>query len=338
MLDGSVPSMSEGRDYRVTAEIPEVVDDSIAVYFGAVGEDLLMSVGSTAPSGDPALDDPRGDSLVIVNHAGEVVKVIAQHGTSSKPAYIVDALVSEDFLVWVETPQANYEAMPWKMYSYNLKSGDEEKIASYEDFGIEYPPWTSEKGLRPQVIGQSVYFVAVDHLDAKRGIRDRSVYQVPIRGGTDPELVVPAAGEVYSYKETVLDVEIGKSLYTWDPLAGTKGKVPGSKLDASCGSFSNEDVRVSCSDGVLIIDSSTYGDFKIETGGEDVGYLNATNRWVSFSTLDQAYVLDLRRGRLMKMPGSSNSGIGRFAGDELMYVKQDGAGGTSPLISLLPSS
>lgn len=71
--------------------------------------------------------------------------------------------------------------------------------------------------------------------------------------------------------------------------------------------------------------------------GKDTGYINATSRWVGFSTSGRAYVLDLKRGRLMGLKRAQSSSTAHRLGNELEYAKlNDGTHPPIPHVALLP--
>ena len=280
-LSKSTPWMVAGEDYKVKSQVPTSLLGAPTVYLDRAGRVMVMSV--SAPK------NASGDALAAVEDGSNKTTILAQHGTPQAPRYIVSAVVAGHTIVWVETTQSNLDSMPWQMYTYDLDSGTEKHIASYEWFKIANPPWPSDLAIQPQVIGNWIYFVAVDHLDRAKSIRDRSAYRVPINGGRDPELVVPDAGQVYA-DGTKLQAEIKGELVGWDPARG-----------------------------------------------KDTGYLNATSRWVSFSTPAQGYVLDLKRGRLMGLKGAQGTSASHFTGNMLEYaILNDGSSPPIPHIALLP--
>lgn len=334
-LSKSTPLMVAGKDYKIESQVPTSVNGAPSVYLDRADRLQVMSVSATGSSERP---NTGGDALAALEEGSKKPTILAEHGTPHAPRYIVDAVVAGRIIVWVETTQANMESMPWQIYTYDLDAGVEKHIASYKWFKIPNPPWPSDKALRPQVIGNWVYFVAVDHVDLAKRVRDRSIYRVPINGGRDPELVVPDAAQVYADGKK-LQAEIQGELVGWDPSHGRNGRIAQTALPATCGSFANEGVRVTCAGKSknLRVDSPLYGTYTIDVRGKDVGYLNATSRWVGFSTSAHAYVLDLKRGRLMRPKGAQSSSTAHLRGNELEYAKlNDGTRPPIPHISLLP--
>ena len=337
-LSKSTPSIVEGKDYAVLFRVPTLLDGAPAIYLARADRRLVMSVAAPGPGAHTGAESDSGSALATLEEGGKTPKFLAQHGTVKAPRYIVSAVAAGHKIVWVETTQSNMESMPWQMYSYDLDSGVEKHIASHEWFKIADPPWPSDRAIQPQVVGNWVYFIAVDHLDAVKGIRGRSAYRVPIDGGKDPELIVPNAAQIYA-DGSQLQAEVNGKLVGWDPTRGKDGRDTRPALPGTCGTFVNQGVRVTCSgtSKKLRVDSPRYGNFTIDVGGKDTGYFNATNRWVSFSTSAHAYVLDLKRGRLMGLRGAQSTSTSPFSGNRLEYAKLDnGSHPPLPQIAFLP--
>lgn len=335
-LSPAPPSFEEGDDYTVTSRIPTVLEGQQAVYFARADGRLIMSLSGTSESGDPSEDDPRGGTLVSVDPKTKNVETLARHGKPGSPRYVVDVTVAGETVVWVETTQPNYDAMPWRMYALDLETGVEKELASYRELGIEDPPWPSPDAIRPQVVGDDVYVVAVDRVDDRHDVVQTSVYRVPLTGGT-PERVVPRATGAWAAGRG-LDVLLDDRLVRWDPRRGPSGEVADDGMPADCGAFATTGVRVACTtaDGHrrLTVETTEHGRSTVDLGTHTVGYLNGTSDWVSFSTGDRAYLLDLRRGRLSSLPGSTDTGTSRLSGRSFLYVKQTSTPDAMRLVTL----
>jgi hypothetical protein len=334
-LSPAPPSFTEGDDYTVKSRIPTVLDGQRVVYFDRVGGRLIMSLSGTSKSGQPSEDDPRGGALISVDPKTNDVTELARHGKPGSPRYIVDVAVAGKTVVWVETTQGNYDAMPWRLYALDLQTGEEKELASHRQLGIKDPPWPSPDAIRPQVVGDDVYVVAVDRVDDQQNVVQTSAYRVPLNGGR-LEKVVPKATGAWAAGRN-LDVLVDSTLARWDPDRGSPGEVTGAELPADCGAFAAKGVRVACTtaDGRrLTVESTEHGRFTVNIGKNTVGYLNGTDDWVSFSTGDRAFLLDLRRGRLFSLPGSNDTGSRRLSGSSFIYVKQTSSPDAVRLVTL----
>lgn len=322
-LKPAPPAFTEGEDYTVRSRIPTVLDGERVVFFDRAGDRLIMSLSGTSESGAPSEDDPRGGALVSVDPRTGDIETLARHGKPGSPRFIVDVAVAGDTVVWVETTQGSYEAMPWRMYALDLRTGEQKELASYRQLGITNPPWPSPEAIQPQIVGDDVYIVAVDRVDEAQNVLQTSAYRVPLTGGT-LEKVVPKAAAVWAAGRE-LDVLLDGTLVRWDPARAETGEVTDSRLRADCGAFAAQGVRIACTkpDGRrLTVTSTEHGRFTVDLGKNTVGYLSGTSEWVSFSTGDHAYLLDLRRAKLFSLPGSNDSGSTRLSGRTFLYVKQ----------------
>lgn len=335
-LSPAPASFKEGDDYTVKSRIPTVLDGQRVVYFDRVGGRLIMSLSGTSKSGQPSEDDPRGGALISVDPKTSDVTELARHGKPGSPRYIVDVAVDGETVVWTETTQGNYDAMPWRLYALDLKTGEEKELASYQQLGIENPPWPSPDAIRPQVVGDDVYVVAVDRVDDQQNVVQTSAYRVPLTGGRLEKVVPKATGAWAAGRE--LDVLVDSTLARWDPDRGSSGEVTGAGLPADCGAFAAKGVRVACTtvDGRrrLTVESTEHGRSTVDLGKNTVGYLNGTTDWVSFSTGDRAYLLDLGRGKLFSLPGSNDTGSRRLSGSSFIYVKQTSSPDAMRLVTL----
>lgn len=336
-LSPAPPSFTEGDDYIVRSRIPTILEGQQAVYFDRADGRLIMSLSGTSESGAPSEDDPRGGALISVDPKTNDVTELARHGKPGAPRYIVDVAVAGKTVVWVETTQGNYDAMPWRLYALDLETGKEKELASYQELGIKDPPWPSPDAIRPQVVGDDVYVVAVDRVDAQQNVVQTSAYRVPLTGGK-LEKVVPKATATWAAGRG-LDVLVDSTLARWDPDRGSSGDVTRAGLPADCGAFAAQGVRVACTtaDGRrrLTVESTEHGRSTVNLGKNTVGYLNGTDDWVSFSTGDRAYLLDLRRGKLFSLPGSNDTGSSRLTGSNFIYVKQTSSPDAMRLVTLV---
>jgi len=349
VVDDETPSMAKGQDYRETVQIPARRGEWGLVYHGRSGDTLVLGQLGESADGTGRKKDPRGEHLVLFDLATKTYEDLRHHGTSEAPSYLATSAVSGRHVVWVEHSETDLYHFTWEMYSYDLDSGKEHKIASHASFGIERPPPTTPDGTWPVVLGEWVYFAALDKLG--KGPRDShgSVYRVPLAGGSEPERIVPGAYDVRRFGDHLM-VQIKGDVLQWDPAKGETGEIKGTRQNSSCGFRANQETTILCprkgDASLLQVTSPEHGSFTVDIGDRGgPAYLNVTSRWATFCADEEGYVLDLERGRLMKMEGSQGAGWTDFDGDELIYVNYALGDNptryeqkTMPLIELLPAS
>ncbi|WP_332643003.1 hypothetical protein [Aeromicrobium sp.] len=342
--DAKVPALVEGKDYRVVTEYPYTIDGKTARHYG-----LLKSGVSYAKLSPPASEMPTpehpvpaipSDTLVSFDLKTGNVTLIAAHGTDTKPAFIVDATRNDDFIVWVETSDSTYESMRWEIFSHELKTGKTRKIGSSEELGVENPPIPTRRGIRPELVGKSIYVVAVSAFDGSTVASiATAIYGAPIDGSAGLTKIVDDADDVFADGKNLRFARDGE-LKKWDLGKNKEVSSSVAPVDDPCGTFYNEGVLVQCdASGEVTITEKNGSQTVIKDLPVPLANFNATNRWVGFSTESQSYVYDLKRNRLGKLKGSSEFGIDRFKGARLKYAKQHQDppfDPTIPLIELLP--
>jgi len=347
--DAETPWAKEGRDYRVIDRIPSVIDDRMVNYQGTASDGTqVLSRSDLGPDLDQAKADPRGSAVMVRDPATGDAEVVAQHGTTDQWLQDTGITVAGTKAVWIDTPSTSLYEEPWELYVYDTSTGTETHLASHEYFGIENPPMPNLNGVVPHVTDDFVYFPAVDEVRKSdpAGYGRASIYRAPIDGGGDPELIAKGGVGVFGDADPGrLQVRFEDRIVQWDPARGADGEVAGSSLPAPHGSFANEGVRVAYDRDAawITIESDRHGEFAIDLDSDtNAGYLNATSRWVSF-TVDtegeqQGFLLDLERGRLMRLEGVVNSSTTRLRGNryDLTPDWEETPPKTFPLIALLP--
>lgn len=347
-VSGTTPFAKEGKDFRIVGGTPAVIEGRMAFYRGTASDGTEVLVRSdTAPPSAESSPDPRGNALILRNPDTGSVKTIAQPGTPDRWLQIVDVVVAGDQVVWTDTPSRSLYELPWAMHTYDIATGKSIQLASSDDFGIENPPLPGLKGVVPHVAEGYAYFPAVDEVNKSdpEGYGHASIYRVPLQGG-DPELVAKGANEVYGDADpSKIQVRFsGERIVQWDPAKGPDGEVRGTSVPAPEEAFANDGTLVTADSSAGVqVDSPKHGRFSVKLPKGARGYyLNATDRWASF-TVDrnseqQGYLLDLQRGRLMRLKGVWNASTVRSHGN-LIDVPLDWEAElpkSFPLIALLP--
>jgi len=349
VIDDGTPSAVKGQDYRETIQVPTQRDGWGLAFGGRRGDTLVLAQTDESADGSGEKKDPRGEHMVLFDMTQHTFVDLPYHGTVGAPSYLAATAVAGRRVLWTERSETDLYHFTWEMYSYDLDSGEERKIASHAMFGIEHPPPTTFDGVWPVVLGDWVYFAAVDKMGKEPKDAHGSVYRVPLDGDADPERIVPGAYDVRRFGDHLM-VQIKGDVLQWDPAKGESGEIKGTRQSSSCGFRTNQETTILCprkgDASVLEVTSPEYGSFTVDIGDRSgPGYLNVTRRWASFSADEEGYVLDLKRGRLMKLDGAQDAGWTDFEDGELMY--QNFALGddpmvyeqkTMPLIELLPAS
>ncbi len=347
-VSGATPVAKEGRDFRVVGETPAVIDGRMAFYRGTAADGTEVLVKSdTGPPSSGTEPDPRGNALILRDPDDGSVETISQPGTRERWIQVVDVIVAGNQVVWTDTPSRSLYELPWRMFAYDIATGKKKQLASSDDFGIENPPLPGLKGIVPHVAEDYVYFPAVDEVKKSdpEGYGRASIYRVPFEGG-DPELVAKGANEVYGDADpSKIQVRFGGDrIVQWDPAQGPDGEVRETSTPAPEEAFANDGTRVTADSSAGVqVDSPKHGRFTVKLpNGARAYYLNATDRWVSF-TVDRnseqkGYLLDMKMGKLTRLEGVWNASTVRSHGN-LLDVPLDWEADlpeSFPLISLLP--
>ena len=349
VIDDETPSMVKDEDYRETLHVPARRDGWGLGYEGRRGSTLVLGQTDESADGSGDQKEPRGEHLVLFDTAKRTFVDLPYHGTADAPSYLANVALSSHHVVWTEHADTHVLSSTWEMYSYDLDSGEGRKIASHASFGIEHPPTTTADGTWPVVLDDWVYFATVDKVGKAPEDLHGSVYRVPLDGGAKPERIVPGAFDVRRFGDHLM-VQIKGEVLQWDPAKGESGEIKGTRQNSSCGFRTNQGTTILCprkgDASLLQVTSPEHGSFTIDIGDRSgPAYLNVTSRWASFCADEEGYVLDLERGRLMKMEGSQGAGWNDFEGNELDY-KNFSLGpdpihyeqATFPLIELIPVS
>lgn len=324
----SIPTMVEGTDYRVTGTLPSQIDGGTAGYYD-VGREHALAVRYAPQRSDT-------DRLLTVDVPDGRVRPLVEAGGRGKRS-IPEATSGDGFIVWLQTDATSYDSLNWDIYSYETATRTRRRIASSVELGIDDPPWPSFSSIRPQVVGDQVYWAAVEQLTS--GAPRTAVYRAPLDGAEPMTKVVDDATDVYADGRDLWFQRDGRML-AWDVSAGAEKKADTASVERPCGGFFHDGtlVQVDCGGGGALVITEASGRRTTLQGVDDPGYLNATSRWVGYSTGGQAYVYDLQRRRLMRMAGSQGTSARDFSGNRLFYLRQSAQASdpTFPMIALLP--
>lgn len=360
-----VPTLREGEDYRVVTRLPFSVNGVPYRHVGLLSADLAYGVLSPADaSGVPgAPGPPPTQKLVELKPRTGDLRVLADHGTRSRPTYISTVARNDKYIVWIENPETNLYAFSWEMYSFELSTGKEKKIASYRELGIKQPPWPSMKGIRPQLAGDNIYWVAVaglkDPRSADSGRQDTpddaaerdgfgvqtGVFEVPADGSATMKRIasgIQDVTDVFPDGDNLVLERRGRA-DVWNLSSGRRQPPSVARVQRPCGIDFNEGVLAQCSGNSAIVITEPSGKVTTLTNlPGPVQYLNVTSRWVGFSNEEQAYLFDLKRGRFGRLAGASALSDERFKGGQLHYYRQSftprADDATFPLIELTAGS
>jgi hypothetical protein len=243
------------------------------------------------------------------------------------------------FVVWLQSAPDSYNSLTWDLYSYEMATRTKRRIASSSELGIKDPPWPSFESIRPQIVGDHVYWAAVTSVEGRTA--KTAIFEAPLDGAESMTKVIDDATDVYADGDD-LWFQRGGEMHAWDISAGREKKARVAPVEKPCGGYFHEGtlVQVDCAGFVVITEKS--GRRTTVRDVDDVGYLNATSRWVGFSNGDQAYVYDLQRQRLMRLKDSQGSSAKDFDGNRMFYAPgnadADGTQDPPPIqyIALLP--
>lgn len=348
VVSASTPFAAEDVDFRVVGRTPSVIGGRMVFYRGTASDGTQVLVRSDeGPPASRSAPDPRGSALIVRDPDTGRTRTIARPGSRARWAQVADVVVVGNRIVWTDTPSRSLYELPWRMHLHDLGTGVTRELASSDDFGIENPPLPGLKGLVPHVTAGHAYFAAVDEVRESdpEGYGRASIYRVPLAGG-DPELVAKGANEVYGDADPArVQVRFGGDrIVQWDPGREVDGEVRGTSLRAPEEAFAHDGTRVTADHSAgLRVESLHHGRFAVRLPDGARGYyLNATERWVSF-TVDlrgeqKGYLLDLQRGRLLRLRGAWNASTVRSHGNltDVPLDWQDEMPRSFPVIGLLP--
>lgn len=320
----SVPTMVEGTDYRVVDEVPSRIDGGNTAYYD-IGDDQALAV-RFAP------DSSGTDRMVTVDLSSGRTTSLFTAGQRGKPS-MPEVTRGDGFVVWLQTDATTYDSLNWDLYSYETATKTRRRIASSADLGIDDPPWPSFSSIRPRVVGDQVYWAAVEQLTS--GTPRTAVYRAPLDGSEPMSKVIDDATDVYPDGDDLWFQRDGRML-AWDVSAAAEKTVDTAPVEEPCGGFFHEGtlVQLECAGRGSLVITEASGRRTTLQALDRPGYLNATSRWVGYSTGGQAYVYDLERRRLMRLKGSQGTSAEDFSGNRMLYARPDAA--TYPYIALLP--
>ena len=337
-----VPFMAEGKDYRVVRDVPAEIGGRTMTYY-AVRDDGASALAVQYPSDDDQQEAgaPAPNRLLTVDlQTGERTALPTQDADSDLTD-ITEVSRGNGYLVWLQSEPDSYNSLTWDLYSYETATKTKRRIAASSELGVKDPPWPSFESIRPQIVGDDVYWAAVEAV--KGDTPTTAVYRAPLDGSEPMSKVIGGATDVYADGHDLWFQRDGR-MVAWDVSAGAEKKADTPEVEKPCGGYFHEGtlVQVDCSGKGTLLITEKSGRHTTLRDVDAPGYLNATSRWVGYSVDDQAYVYDLKRQRLMRMKDSQGYSAQDFSGNRMFYVQQhsgtsdDPREPTYPYIALLP--
>lgn len=335
----TVPTMIEGQDYRVVADLPSDLDGKTADYYEVLDDSALAIEDAPAEEKREA-STPPPDRLVTVDLATGATQLLAR-ATANGMTSIAEVSRGRGFVVWLQSDANSYDSLNWDIYSYELSTKTKRRIASSAELGIKDPPWPSFESIRPQMVGDHVYWAAVESVEGSTATT--AIYEAPLDGAESMTKVIDDATDVYADGDDLWFQRDGRML-AWDVSAGAEKKADTAAVEEPCGGYFHEGtlVQVDCGGKGSLVITEKSGRRTTLRDVDSPGYLNSTSRWVAYSVDDQAYVYDLERQHLMRLEGSQGYSAQDFSGNRMFYIRQhfgtpdDPDEPTYPYIALLP--
>ncbi len=336
----SVPALTEGRDYRLVKNLPVDVDGKRADYVANLDGDTTLAVLDATEDDKREAGTPPPDHLVSVDPASGTTQLLAR-ATADGMTSIAEVSQARGFIIWLQSDANSYDSLNWDLYSYETETETKRRIASSSELGIKDPPWPSYQSIRPQIVGNHVYWAAVE--SAKGSSVSTAIYEAPLNGASSMTKVIDDATDVYADGDDLWFRRDGRML-AWDVSAGVEKKADTARVTKPCGGHFHEGtlVQVDCAGKGSLVITEKSGRRTTLRDVDHPGYLNTTSRWVGYSVDDQAYVYDLKRQRLMRLKGSQGYSAKDFSGNRMLYIRQhfgtpdDPYEPTYPYIALLP--
>ncbi|MBD8607536.1 hypothetical protein IFT73_11765 [Aeromicrobium sp. CFBP 8757] len=338
----TVPAMVEGTDYRVVRDVPAEIGGETMTYY-AVRDDGSSAVAVRYPSDkdQQTAGAPSPDRLLTVDLETGGTKALFTRDDDSELTDITEVSRGNGYLVWLQSAPDSYSSLTWDLYSYDLATKTERRIASSAELGIDDPPWPSFESIRPQIVGDDVYWAAVEAV--KGNTPATAIYRAPLDGADPMTKVIDDATDVYADGGDLWFQRDGQML-AWDASEGAEKKAGTAAVHQPCGGYFHEGtlVQIDCGGKGSLVVTEKSGRRTTLRDVDGPGYLNATSRWVGYSIDGQAYVYDLSRQRLMRMKGAQGYSAQDFSGNRMFYIQQhsgtadDPHDATYPYIALLP--
>lgn len=130
------------------------------------------------------------DDLALLNVSSGRLVVVPRPAAASPATGIADVVVSRRWLVWAETTSTDLFTLPWRLYSFNRRSGETAFLAaSSDEFGTPAP--TPTDGLHLTLDRKHVYFTAITAV--RRHHLETNVVRMPADGHGRREIVARGA-------------------------------------------------------------------------------------------------------------------------------------------------
>jgi hypothetical protein len=337
----TVPVMVEGKDFRVVRNMPAQIGGGTMTYYDVRDDGSALAVQYPADKNQRDSGAPSPDRLFTVDLDNGTKTSLPARDPDGELTDITEVSRSNDYLVWLQSAPDSYDSLTWDLYSYELPTKTKRRIASSSELGIDDPPWPSFESIRPQIVGDDVYWAAVEAV--KGDAATTAIYRAPLDGAEPMTKVIDDATDVYADGDDLWFKRDGR-MTAWDVSAGAEKKADTAPVDEPCGGYFHEGtlVQVDCSGTGSLVITQTSGRRTTLRHVDGPGYLNATSRWVGYSVDGRAYVYDLKRQRLMRLEGSQGYSAQSFSGNTMFYIRQhagtsdDPYEPTIPYIALLP--
>jgi hypothetical protein len=337
----AVPFMVEGKDYHVVTKAPAEIDGATMTYYAVRGDRTALGVQYPSTENQQDAGAPSPDRLFTVDLETGETKALPTRDADRSLTDITEASRGDGYLVWLQSAPDSYNSLTWDLFSYETATKTKRRIASSSELGIKDPPWPSFESIRPQIVGDHVYWAAVESVTGTTA--KTAIYEAPLDGAESMTKVIDDATDVYADGDD-LWFQRQNRMVAWDVSAGAEKKADTAKIEKPCGGYFHEGtlVQVDCAGKGSLVITEKSGRRTTVRDVEDPGYLNATSRWVGYSVDDQAYVYDLKRQRLMRLKGSQGYSATDFSGNRMFYIQQhagtsdDPYEPTYPYIALLP--
>jgi hypothetical protein len=338
----SIPALTH-RDYRVLRDMPLSADGAPIEFYGFIDRTTMAAV--ERPVGADGTGSPPPDRLVAYDLSTGSTKVLWAPAPSASMTSIGEVSSDGGYLSWLQT-QKEGPSSDWSIHSYDLSSSTAREIASSDQLDIADPELSSFTGATPQIVDGQAYWTA--HHAWVGDEPETAAYRAPLDGSARASKVFDDVTAVYAAGHDLRFERDGRML-AWDVSAAaekTAGEIHqthpggGTYADGTLAQVDRRGTEEDSVDDVVITEKS--GRRTTLRGVRNLSDLEVSSRWVGYSDDENAFVYDLRRRRLMRLPGSTNFQHQPFSGNRLFYVQQhagtpkDPHPTTYPLIALLP--
>lgn len=317
-----VPTMQVGRDYDVVMNVPTELDGRESTLVGWKRDGTELHLQQAARGG-------KGVSTVLI---ARTTRTGATTVLSQRPARpILSVGVSGDLVTWIEarTPTRG------DLVAHDLEAGDVRVLDRSVAVATDSPAVVRE--------GHVHYIAADPGPDGNH--RRTTLRRVPVDGSGEPQDLAEGALDVFAQHwpfptdgDDRLFVRFADRLEAWDPATGEV--VRGTRRPADCGAVAAERVTATCDgDGSRLTLETSDGRVTVTDLPSRPENLQATNRWVAFTTGDAGradqYVYDLTRERLFRVPQTRVLRLVHSGSRELAVLGSVERPPTEPVVELV---